>query len=853
MGSPEVMIPEGAVKAVWLDPDNLNLRGRRKNHLRTLTGMLEKRQGVSRAVAECLLGKDVPVPEPAVGMRSLVAEIHAESPKESGDAILAVLGRVVHYWNFAHTAQNISPSSADSTVEVTSLPLPEIPVRMPRPLPPFTPERWAGLERYKDWADAVLEDIVHSASQAGWPKANHWGAADTQPDISFRIARVLASAVLWGGLLCMKHLEEFYSSLSCWTEISECAGGRVYMTWFDEAKNCRRWMPDAITASLMIQLQPTEFAQVAAVTAKDSIERIMSKYFRSIMTDAAWSFRLSEFIDASLLHHELRLPRCLTEYAAGRLPSASPNRSTWARMTRSQTIETENEPTDEPDWDHAGSSDEDKLPGSPENKANDWVSGLRLLLGSADPKRTPSRALQKIDQHLESFERGGQEKLFFEFAAAMLAEHRRHKLKTIRNLVLGVATRVPVAVELDKPESILPDTLSSAYSFILDDAVSPSHYNKLRRYLREFHRWLEQTDRCATIDYAEVFGSAKQAQAVDARLILEDEYLAARDSLVDWSKNFADDSTGEKELRHIAGLILILGYRCGLRRHEVLKAQLDSPLLDPPAEFLVRPWSERKLKTPNAVRKLPLSALMDPCELELLQAWVERRRIQNSQSTPSPFLFFTTKLEGKTVVPDGMVFPLIHEELRRVTQDEGCHFHTARKSGAGTFLAFTLLRPHGVSLPGWLNTWPKQKARIEDSAQLHRKLYRNDFTTRRHLFAIARTLGHSSPGVSCANYLELQGDLLALWLDTERPILSVKQFRALTGKSAGTANNLGKELYNGLWKHIEHECRSVHVRCISFTGKRPSGAQATEDDVPLSVDQRFEKEEVSSRRTTGPA
>jgi hypothetical protein len=108
--------------------------------------------------------------------------------------------------------------------------------------------------------------------------------------------------------------------------------------------------------------------------------------------------------------------------------------------------------------------------------------------------------------------------------------------------------------------------------------------------------------------------------------------------------------------------------------------------------------------------------------------------------------------------------------------------------------------------------WPKQKARIEDTAQLHRKLYGNDFTTRRHLFAIARTLGHSSPLVSCANYLELQGDLLALWLDAERPKLKAKHFRALCGKSVGTANGYREDLYKGLSKYIEQGCRSLKMR-----------------------------------------
>jgi len=87
------------------------------------------------------------------------------------------------------------------------------------------------------------------------------------------------------------------------------------------------------------------------------------------------------------------------------------------------------------------------------------------------------------------------------------------------------------------------------------------------------------------------------------------------------------------------------------------------------------------------------------------------------------------------------------------------HFHTLRKSGAGTWLAFALLKPPNATLPGWFKYWPEQGKRIKQATKLHRDLYLNEFATRRHLFATARNLGHSSPEVSTQNYLELQGDL----------------------------------------------------------------------------------------------
>src|ERR1039458_4802953 len=215
-------------------------------------------------------------------------------------------------------------------------------------------------------------------------------------------------------------------------------------------------------------------------------------------------------------------------------------------------------------------------------------------------------------------------------------------------------------------------------------------------------------------------------------------------------------------------------------------------------------------------------------------------------ANPSPYLFFTPAL-NRRFIPEGRIFPLIHETLREYTHDKTVHFHTCRKSGAGTWLAFALLKPPNVPLPKWLSSWPLQEARVEQVARLHRNLYLNDFATRRHLFAAARNLGHSSPGVSVQNYLELQGDLLGLWLDSVRPDLTAAQVSAITGLSLREAYNLlsdpdqpqrkrySKEtLYRNLWSHISRKWKKLIGRTSTST---PSPSDL-ESDEPLSIPSR---------------
>jgi hypothetical protein len=853
--SSDVEVSNLVAESTWLDPDNLRLRGKQRDNLSELILLLESRQGLSQAVADCLLGRRSLISEPVESMRRLVAEVDAQSPKQSRESVLAILGRIVGQWNRANSLQ---------------LPLPEFPIRMPKPVPPFTPKRWAGLAKYRIWTDAVLQDLVRSASRQERGTSATSAAEPVQEDIAICVARVLVSAVLWGGLLCRKNLELLYSSLSRWPEISECAHDRVYVTWFDEARNCRRWMPDAITTLLMMRLKPEHQTQVAALAAEHRMECIVLRYFGLVLPDSpSIPNSLFKFIDSSLLHFELRLPRHLTEYAAGKLPSASPNPRTWARMVRSKPLVLKTTNIAETVSEEADSEDSDADREGLDDKDDDWVPEFRQLLGSGDSALTPLKARKAIKMRLQNSRIDDVCRLFLSFAYDLLFEHKNGQLKTVRDSVIPIAIKLPAAVDLKKIGEIPPETLASAYSLLLEDACTPSQRHKLRGYLRTWHDWLVRTGRSQRLDEAEVFGRGRQTQTVDASLIMEDEYIKARDSLVDWSMKFDEEADLGKDLRQIAGLILILGYRTGLRKSEVLKSPLNAVMVEPPAELLVQPWCERRLKTPNAVRKISLYALLDrpetkenektpgekvgpgdseKNELRLLRTWVKRRLLQNSRTAnPSPYLFFTPAL-NRRFIPEGRIFPLIHETLREYTDDKTVHFHTCRKSGAGTWLAFALLRPPNVPLPKWLKTWPLQEARIEQVARLHRNLYLNDFATRRHLFATARNLGHSSPGVSVQNYLELQGDLLGLWLDSVRPDLTASQVSAITGLSLREAYNLlsdpdqpqrkrySKEtLYRNLWSHISRKWKKFNGRTSTST---PSTSDF-ESDEPLSIHEKF--------------
>jgi hypothetical protein len=107
---------------------------------------------------------------------------------------------------------------------------------------------------------------------------------------------------------------------------------------------------------------------------------------------------------------------------------------------------------------------------------------------------------------------------------------------------------------------------------------------------------------------------------VDASILTVDDYLNIRKYLCDhWPANDHPD------LVDIAEIITVLGFRCGLRRMEVLMLRVGDFCGGERTELLVRPWALRKLKTPNATRRIPLYALLNHEESVLLSQWVQKR------------------------------------------------------------------------------------------------------------------------------------------------------------------------------------------------------------------------------------
>ena len=773
--------------------DMMNLKERQKAAFSRLTTWLEHQD----SLAECLLqGKDVVIPDPGREMHELVQRLLHESPGPAIHERLLLLSRLVQFRNKQKKASK------------PGLPLPEISVRAPRPKNPFRADRWRSIANAELWRKSFCEELLRE---------------DRSP-ADLAVGRLLASAALFGGLLSRKSLERFFAFLPDCMEHCRLDHKRLSISWTDKAGNTQRWFPDVLTSLLVLKLASSRLCdpdlrkKFARFISSTTMERELKRYFRLTLKDRDSRPRSApQFLDAVLLDLELRVPRAIAQYAAGETMFTSVSDAVWDRLMQvkrdpldSQTSSQDEESTaddrepesiereseectaDNDDKDGADSSEDDEEP--------DWLKKLRDAMDVKGRSGEIGRALKKVNALLPKDIQDPAGVVFVEFVKGQLEKRLQSRkgitLHTVKTRTLALATRLPNILELKDLSGIDGDDLMTAYGEILDDAISSNQRSKLTGYLRVFHRFIAAKIPPNTISGEDPLKAVEEELTIKANLVTHDEFHLALDYLRDQERKAKVQGTESENFFRAAGLILILGFRAGLRRLEALKLQLDDLHETYPAELLIRPWKERRLKTPNATRKIPLYALLPEEELNLLVEWKRQRlgEIQTADRPSSAYLFAVPSLECRSL-PERQTFDLISKALNHgagigdASRGSGLTFHVTRHSCA-TWLTYALTRPRQIENPPWLGEWRRTWDWLETSS-LRSRLYGNHghgncdntcSTTRRHLYAVARLLGHSNPETSRI-YQNLTDQLFALWLQPLVPELKVKHWAAASGRS----------------------------------------------------------------------
>ena len=334
-----------------------------------------------------------------------------------------------------------------------------------------------------------------------------------------------------------------------------------------------------------------------------------------------------------------------------------------------------------------------------------WSRVLSLLNVTHIDKNKQKQVLDSLILDLNAIITDGflddNEKLLVEWAIYLLDKPTpmmpysvRKRLFAIGQRLVALANGVPIFIkDYDNPDkkSKMPASLSAnarleMYRDCLELAVSQRNHETMRVYLYGFERWLCQVKNTAPIPYDEEFHLDKHSinHTVNASLVMFEHYHQVYDDLLR-----LETETNNEDYRFMR-LILMMGFRLGMRRDEIVSLKMDDYLYSEHTPMLITQESElRTLKTSNAQRYFRLADHMPDEEWKALNAHyyaiqsknktLKRRQIKH---------FFPQQQAFEKIINDDRYFSPLMALIRDRTQDKHIKFHQLRHAKASfEFLA----------------------------------------------------------------------------------------------------------------------------------------------------------------------
>jgi integrase len=358
----------------------------------------------------------------------------------------------------------------------------------------------------------------------------------------------------------------------------------------------------------------------------------------------------------------------------------------------------------------------------------------------------------------------------------------RFKASTAYQRLQSLSKRLRSQLGSEDPTKLDPLKLLEVYEEVVDEANTTNLSNTLRKNLRDFHEYLEDEHGVESLDGDAPWANlGSQHAEVDANILWPHEYTVASNYYQNKLTHLEGNERALYEARYIA---LILGYRCGLRRREVLYLRLsDMHLLGAHPEILVRPHYERALKSNSGNRRIPISVLLTPQELAVLNSCA--KRLEDKEYLFSP-------PTGKvSLINHKLIFDHITWLLQHVTGSPRARFHQLRHSFA-TLNFYRWMQPEGTPIDA-TNPYYDPSINVGAQRKLILGLGHAEQPSRKTLHALSLIIGHSGPSLTLEHYIHSTQPVRLIQQYSKQPNLSNELLQCLTGISSRQLQKLAPD------------------------------------------------------------
>ena len=688
--------------------------------------------------------------------------------------------------------------------------IPAIPVKISREPARFTPQLFGGMATLRLLEQAVLK-TTRSSSQ------------------DIELGRLLLSVIIFGGIVNTKWIELWINAFNkiafnkdlilwdgdcLWFETSSIESyGRKKNDGSDGKKKRgdgekeillqRRWFADPVSSILICNWVANPDNHKKKIPKELYWFKLVKIFMKTAGLDPTSVESATKLLKMAETGLSLKVPPFLAAFATRDITSVSLPEPVWARIsTGFSVINTAQE----------NSAASEEL----DDSAQNW--GAIRFVDNSGEKVVPSHQQDLLRKIRRCFYKNGHAltsravvsseieriidygvvspivRLLAHWAFTLLTAKAPLAASSVKRYLGAIGGHLAALCCLDDFFDLESVEYQEIYEQVIEQIVSDKERSYALRVLCDFHSFLVKDFGFPNIEHHDFLSNKGPAEcSVDANLITCAEFDRVKVALGSENPHRSDMATA-------ALLIAILGFRCGLRRNEILYIRISDLYEDTSIELVLKPNSLRGLKSKRSKRRLLLDTLLQPDELTMFFDWWDKKLGHDRHAflfTPDHHLIYKDR-----PYTDKDVFTPITKALRIVTGDETIRFHHLRHS----FATWMLLRLTGSSegLRGRASFLDHPEFDDSRITQLRSNLLDNETLGRKGAYAISALCGHSNPGTTFNSYIHLCDWLLGQELsqNSTLPAIEIASISALSGISPATVYRYTSKAGRVDWRQL---------------------------------------------------
>ena len=326
------------------------------------------------------------------------------------------------------------------------------------------------------------------------------------------------------------------------------------------------------------------------------------------------------------------------------------------------------------------------------------------------------------------------------------------------------------------PSQMSDSQLQAGYQRIIDSCSNDQAPNILK-YLRAYHYYLHlNCGRGFRDKLLPRIKNRKQAQ-IHAQIISEQQYQL----MLNWvEREHTSASASKKPIFQSMKVCLILGYRLGLRRSEIMGLRTQDVHLAERSELIVCGYQVNinqryELKSKSSNRKIRLHHQMPDEELEFLLKYTRER----SKASKGIYLV-DWHAAGLKKNREDHIFNRITKIMRWVSGRQNARFHQLRHSRATFKMWHCYIVAYDLSPAFSQKITPAELARAKNHLSHN---FSTDWKNNRHkiLRYLSAEMGHASPATTLANYIHSIDWIADELREKQLPLIGTKTLSQLIG------------------------------------------------------------------------